>query len=199
MSIVIKKVASLFAFVFLLVGSSLAIAEDSRIAEELADSAPLIPPLQQALGDDAYNAAMSSGEYTYTGNLKCRLCHRDFFLGRKKDVHEHTFKMHVKGDHQKEGRCLTCHTTGYGVPTGFVNEKTTRKLADVQCEGCHGPGSKHNALDGPGGFLAGTDRPEMIRKMCVACHNARWSKSFTDLDAAYDLYKEAEASASKKK
>lgn len=196
MNTFLRKLATLFTVTIMITGSQIVVAEDPRIAEELGDSSPLVSPLEQALGSDAYNAAMSTGEYKYTGNLKCRLCHRDFFLGRKKDVHEHTFKKNIKGSHQDEGRCLSCHTTGYGVPTGFVDKKKSRKLANVQCEGCHGPGSVHNAKDGPGGFLAGTDRPEILKKMCVACHNSRWDKSFKSLDAAYDKYKEAEAAAS---
>jgi len=169
---------------------------DQRMDEELADSSPAVNPLRFALGAEAYDAAMASGEYKYSGNLKCRLCHREFFLGRKKDPHEHTFKDHIKkGDHAEEGKCLACHTTGFGIPTGFVDAKSTRKLTDVQCEGCHGPGSVHNARDAKGGFLAGTDKPEILKKMCQACHNARWNKSFKSLDDAYKAYKEAEAAA----
>lgn len=189
-----RKLFGLLLVALLYFVTSSAIA-DPRIDEELADSAPIINPLKFALGEEAYNAAMASGEYKYSGNLKCRLCHREFFLGRKKDAHEHTFKKQIKGDHQKEGRCLACHTTGYGVPTGFVDAKKSRKLQNVQCEGCHGPGSKHNAIDGPGGFLAGPDQPKILKRMCVACHNERWNKSFSDLDKAYKVYKEAEAAA----
>ncbi len=171
---------------------------DSRIDEELADGNPDFNPLKEALGEEAYNKAMASGEYGYTGNLKCRVCHRDFFMGRKKDAHVFTFRKHLAKNFADESKCLTCHTTGFNIPTGFVDKKSTKKLKDVSCEGCHGPGSKHNDLGKAGGFLAGTDSPDVLKKMCVACHTERWNKSYSDIHKAYDHYKQAETAANKR-
>lgn len=180
-----------------LTSASPCLAEDERIAEELKDTSPLVIPLKSALGDEEYQKAIDSGEYVYSGNLKCRLCHREFFLGRKKDLHEHTFKKSIKGNHRKETRCFPCHSTGFGIKTGFTTLKETSKLANVQCEGCHGPGSKHNFLGKKGGFLAGTDRPEILKKMCLACHDSRWNKSYKDFKLAYEAYKKAEGAAAR--
>ena len=175
--------------------SSLSFGQDPRIDAELKDTAKIINPLLFALGEKEYNEAMSSGEYTYTGNLKCRLCHRDFFMGRKKDAHEHSFKKSIGSKFSKEPRCLMCHSTGYDVKSGFTTIRETPKLANVQCEGCHGPGSKHNEMNAKGGFLAGTDNPARIMKMCKACHNGRWNNKPINIEAAYDEYKKAEANA----
>ena len=43
--------------------------------------------------------------------------------------------------------CLKCHATGVGQPTGFVDVKKTPNLVGNSCENCHGPGSKHVALE----------------------------------------------------
>jgi hypothetical protein len=78
----------------------------------------------------------------------------------------------------------------------------TPRLANVQCEGCHGPGNIHiklakNALRNrekvfvSGGFLAGQDSPDKLKKMCTSCHTKRWNKSYHDLDKAYNRYKKA--------
>ncbi|HFC54453.1 MAG TPA: hypothetical protein ENJ43_08485 [Gammaproteobacteria bacterium] len=160
---------------------------------------------------------MKSGKYRYVGNTKCRLCHREFFVGRKKDPHIYAFERLLATKHNKNSRCLGCHTTGFGVESGFVSFEQTPKLVGVQCEGCHGPGSEHVRLHADegggfgipvlngggakkggkkeikGGFLAGADRPKMIKRMCLSCHTKRWGRSFQrtrrGFQEAYDSYK----------
>ncbi|MDH3342348.1 MAG: cytochrome c family protein [Gammaproteobacteria bacterium] len=168
-----------------------------------------IPPLRKALGEAAFNDAMKSGKYVYTGNTKCRLCHRDFFIGRKKDAHDHSYEKLVANlpQYADNPDCLNCHTTGHGINSGFVNMKRTARLANVQCEGCHGPGSEHikrqvtnMSIGGiakidkqskvkAGGFLAGTDKPDLLKKMCKSCHIKRWSQSNNNFEKDYDSYK----------
>ncbi len=168
--------------------------EDPRIKEELENSKQ-VNPLKEALGESEYNKAMRSGKYYYVGNTKCRLCHRKFFLGRKKDPHDYAMK-YLKGGYEDNPKCLPCHSTGYGVPNGFVSKKETPRLANVQCEGCHGPGNRHIKIARKtkkgGGFLAGADRPDVLKKMCKSCHTERWNRSYKDFHAAYSKYKNAD-------
>jgi len=166
-------------------------AEELRYEQEQADDTPPVVPLREAAGDAVFKRAMDSKNYAYSGNFKCRLCHRDFFVGRKHDVHDYAFKPLVDTKQTDNQRCLGCHTTGFGVDTGFVSLKRTPRLANVQCEGCHGPGSEHIRRNEAGGLLAGTDQPKILKRMCLSCHNERWNRSFTDFDAAYDGYKSA--------
>lgn len=166
-------------------------AQDQRVLDELQDTTPLTNPLKHAIGEKAYDEAMASGKYTYVTNGKCRLCHRDFFLGRKQDVHDHTFHKLIEAGHADNERCFACHTTGYGVKGGFRSMEKSPRLANIQCEGCHGPGSEHMRLNARGGFLAGTDRPQILKKMCLACHSGRWNRAFENIDSAYDSYKTA--------
>jgi hypothetical protein len=170
---------------------ALAVADDDRIQKELAETGPVVPHLRKVLGDKAYDEAMASGQYRYIGELKCRLCHRDFFIGRKQDVHDYAFRNLITARYSDNPRCLVCHTTGYGTPEGFSTMEKTSRMANIQCEGCHGPGSKHMQKNAAGGFLAGKDNPEVLKKMCLSCHNQRWGRSFTDINAAYDFYKQA--------
>lgn len=169
--------------------SGAAYAEDPRIQEELNSPAPPIP-LINTIGEEEFKKAMDSGQYQYVGNTKCRMCHRDFFVGRKHDAHDFALKSISKLPSGNNPRCLICHSTGYGVPGGFVSFEKTPRLSDVQCEGCHGPGSVHVARRDKGGFLAGTDRPGRIRKMCQSCHTARWNRSYTDFEKAFKKYKQ---------
>ena len=178
------------ALCILLLSSTLAVAEDPRFAQELADKSPPVNPLREALGKKVYDEAMASGQYRYIGPRSCRVCHRDFYNGRKDDLHFHTFKKLKDSGYAKEPKCLACHTTGYGVPTGFVDERKSSQLKGVHCEGCHGPGNLHMRRNDGGGFLAGVDNPDRIKRMCQACHNERWNKSYhkKDFQKVYDSY-----------
>ena len=166
------------------------LAEDSRIQAQLDEPIPTTP-LLNVLGDEKYNELMASGKYRYVGNLKCRLCHREFFLGRKKDAHDYAFNLLKNTDHQDNPRCLVCHVTGYKVDTGFTTISESLRLTHVQCEGCHGPGNIHIKKRAKGGLPVGTDRPDILKKMCQSCHTERWSRSYDDLDAAYKKYRHA--------
>lgn len=193
------------SFLFLLLGTLLAAAqteEDPRVKEELAAPMPE-NPLKSAMGEKAYNEAMASGEYRYVGNSKCRLCHRKFFIGRKKDPHDFAMNKLVDTGYKDNPRCLICHSTGYGSKTGFVSLKETPRLANVQCEGCHGPGNLHVERSGVKSsgksFLVGPEQPERQRKICMSCHTERWNRSYHDLSAAYDKYRNADPNKAEKK
>jgi hypothetical protein len=81
-------------------------------------------------------------------------------------------------------------------------EKTPR-LANVQCEGCHGPGNVHIALAKDkvknnakkftgGDFLAGEGTTDVLKNMCASCHTERWDRSYHDFNKAYNSYKKAD-------
>lgn len=184
----LHKVITAWGLMLMLFSAS---AEEARIAEEVVDPNPVVLPLKEAIGEQALNEALASGRYLYSGNAKCRLCHRDFFIGRKRDAHDHAFEKLVGTEYQDNSRCLACHTTGHGVKGGFTSIEETPRLMNVQCEGCHGPGSEHIRRNAKGGFLAGSDQPEVLQKMCLACHSGRWDRAFSNFHDAYQSYKTA--------
>ncbi len=181
--------------VFIALLTTVLTAQEDRVKAELNAKDEKIP-LKEALGDASFKMAMNSGRYEYVGNTKCRLCHRKFFLGRKNDPHDFAMDSLRKEGHENNPRCLSCHATGFGVPTGFVSMKETPRLANVQCEGCHGPGNLHvknsKVKKGGGGFLAGVNRPDRIKKMCKSCHTERWDRAYHDFNSAYDKYRNAD-------
>jgi hypothetical protein len=174
--------------------------DNQRILDQLASPMPEIP-LKSALGEKAFNDAVGSGKYKYVGSSKCRLCHREFFIGRKNDPHDSALKSLTNSGYEENSNCLTCHSTGHRVKSGYVNQALTPRLSNVQCEGCHGPGNEHVKIAKAkmrskekflgGGFLAGTDKPQILKKMCTSCHTKRWNKAYHDLDESYNSYKSA--------
>jgi len=200
----LKKGFLIILSLFFALSLGVCAVENQRVIEELNSPMPEIP-LKRAMGEKAYNDAIKSGEYNYVGNSKCRLCHRNFFLGRKKDPHDHAMESLVAYGEEKNSRCLMCHSTGHGTPSGFVDMEKTPRLSNVQCEGCHGPGNVHIAMAKDkvknetkkftgGGFLAGMGTTEVLKKMCTSCHTDRWDRSYHDFNKAYNSYKKADPS-----
>ena len=63
-------------------------------------------------------------------------------------------------------------------PSAFLNVHKTRGLAGVQCENCHGPGSRHieDPISNP--LFVGKDDPEAWKARCMTCHDADNSPAF---------------------
>lgn len=85
---------------------------------------------------------------TYVGNAQCVACHQAEMNVWQNSGHAKAYKAlaeyakHPKG-RNFDGECIVCHTVGYEYKTGYLNEKTTAHLKNVQCEACHGPASLH--------------------------------------------------------
>lgn len=87
-------------------------------------------------------------DQTYIGVKKCASCHFKQYVTWTKDKHAKTFSL-LTAKYEKDPKCLKCHTTGYGEPTGFKDMESTPNLANNTCETCHGPGSKHEEVAKP--------------------------------------------------
>ncbi len=94
----------------------------------------------------------------YVGSRRCKVCHLKEYQSWQKTKMAMAFdllrpgvapeakrkaRLDIHADYSHDEKCLTCHTTGYGQPGGFVSIEKTPDLAGVQCEECHGPGSEY--------------------------------------------------------
>jgi hypothetical protein len=115
------------------------------------------------------------GRPYYVGDDKCTSCHKTAAAFWKKTVHAHAWKTLVDGGKQNDYKCVSCHVTGYG-EVGGTSLGHTKKLQDVQCETCHGPGSTHVAEEG-------TEEPPSVHRetpasTCTVCHTEQHSDTF---------------------
>lgn len=103
----------------------------------------------------------------YAGSLSCAACHGDVHEAELLTPHAHALETLKQIGQDTNPSCLPCHTVGYGLPTGFINETVTPNLAGVQCENCHGPAAVHaaNPID-----FSRKPRAELASTVCGGCH-----------------------------
>ncbi|MFI5456337.1 MAG: multiheme c-type cytochrome [Isosphaerales bacterium] len=114
--------------------------------------------------------------YKVAGTKTCRACHQADSLVW--DMSKHALAWHTlrePGMHV-DPQCQTCHTTGYGVPGGFLSIARSPERTAVGCESCHGPAQGH--VDQPR-----TRTPFSAKDQCLSCHDLENSPRF-----AFDEY-----------
>ncbi len=157
----------------------------------------------------------------YLGIGGCKACHFKQYKSWKKTKMAKTFEVLKPGvnaeaktelkfdpnkDYTKDPECLSCHTTGYGMPGGYriPSEKDTKakKIAKenegITCEACHGPGSLYvdghkNVKDNKRKytqeefFKAGLYKIDA--QVCIACHNQKNPTAGPDFKFDYKKHK----------
>jgi len=131
--------------------------------------------------------------FKYVGVAKCKICHKAKTRGNQygiwaSNVHAKAYatlatdeakqmasKQKDMEDPQKDERCLKCHVTAFGVDAKLI--EASFKVEDgVQCEACHGPGSKYKSSKVMKALSKGTQDPAEVglvvvdEKLCVKCH-----------------------------
>jgi len=99
----------------------------------------------------------------FLGSEVCERCHADQAAQWKTTPHAKAWQTLVDNHKDNAAECIVCHVLGYRKPGGFQTNAETPKMSNVQCESCHGMGTKHEA------FAA---TPEKVtEKVCTQCHN----------------------------
>jgi tetratricopeptide (TPR) repeat protein len=141
---------------------------------------------------------------TYIGVKKCKSCHFKQWNSWRKTKMAQTFEVLKPGvrseektklkfdpnkDYTRDTTCLGCHTSGFGIPGGYIvpadgDAEAKKQAADnagVTCEGCHGPGSKSVEIQED---IKENKRPYKFAELravgfqkagvrsCTPCHNA---------------------------
>jgi hypothetical protein len=105
------------------------------------------------------------GSSGFSGLKECASCHQEEHAFWSTTRHAGAYETLAKQNKQFNLDCVGCHVTGYDEPGGstvtFVDE-----LKDVQCETCHGPGSRHAANPSDKSLIVGTPSPTLCAPKC---------------------------------
>jgi hypothetical protein len=108
----------------------------------------------------------ASDKASYVGVDVCTGCHappRKVYDGTP---HAHAYATLSTQFKEFNLECVSCHVTGYEQPGGSTVTHVT-KLQNVQCEVCHGPGSRH--------VLDVSDKTRIVARpspdRCLECHH----------------------------
>jgi 2',3'-cyclic-nucleotide 2'-phosphodiesterase (5'-nucleotidase family) len=82
------------------------------------------------------------GEATYIGAEACSNCHAEEYAFWKGTPHFHAYASLSTQHKEFNLDCVSCHVTGYEKPGGSTVTHVAG-FENVQCEVCHGPGSRH--------------------------------------------------------
>jgi Cytochrome c554 and c-prime len=127
-----------------------------------------------AASDAGLALARSSGlpaDYRLAGTEQCASCHKEDDKSWKNSGHAHAWQTLVAHGSQVDPYCQQCHTTGFGMPGGFVSARRSPSLAGVGCESCHGPSLLHSRNPQ-------VRTPFAARDQCERCHDHENSPRF---------------------
>lgn len=106
----------------------------------------------------------------YVGAEVCARCHRAEYEQWRTTKHARAWETLVAGHADSRTDCVPCHVVGYRKPGGFRTAADAPRLADVQCENCHGMGTAHDATRAAAPLTEAT---------CRQCHDATSSPAFS--------------------
>lgn len=137
--------------------------------------------------------ALSKGQAGYEGLEECETCHDEAATYWNETVHARAYDTLVQANKQFDLSCVGCHVTGFRKPGGSEVVEN-EGLTSVQCEQCHGPGSKH--IDDPEKYRLKAATPV---DTCLECHTPEHSDTFEHTAYLRDILGEGHGVDARKK
>ncbi len=106
----------------------------------------------------------------FLGMDMCIRCHPAEGEQWKKTHHARAWATLTERHKDATPDCVPCHVVGYKQPGGFGMNTSGAVMSNVQCENCHGMGTRHEAF-------ATTDH-KIAEATCLACHTSSTSPDF---------------------
>lgn len=118
---------------------------------------------------------------SYVGSDACASCHVEEYKIWQRTGHAHAFATLQEKGADADPHCISCHTVGFGTPSGYRREFADTRMVNVGCESCHGPGSEHVAQRmaerATGEEVLFRFRP-LTAADCTQCHYGEFSRPF---------------------
>ncbi len=126
----------------------------------------------------------SPSDARFVGAETCKVCHPNAYAEWASTGHAKAYESLTKDpkrNREFDPHCVGCHTLGFEYTGGFVSAEKTPQFKNVQCEDCHGPGSRHvteptnrEARGAMSRSAADFDK----NQRCVKCHSEDDSPHF---------------------
>jgi len=127
--------------------------------------------VQKERAAEAAKAKSAENPDRFLGADLCMRCHQSEGEQWKSTSHAVAWKTLTDGGNDTKAECVSCHVVGYRKPGGFQSVADAPKLANVQCESCHGMGTMHESFAQP--------KKTVTEQTCVGCHqgenDAHWN------------------------
>jgi hypothetical protein len=142
------------------------LGSDEAVQETLRAFYKKVNERNQTAFADRKPRPVEAGQASFIGVEACATCHEPAKKFWDKTAHAKAYATLSTQFKEFNLECVSCHVTGYEMPGGSTVTHVDA-LKNVQCETCHGPGSKHR--DNP------MDRTALERSpktsLCVTCHH----------------------------
>lgn len=142
------------------------LGEDPGVQADLASYYKAVDDHNRVAFADRVPQPAPPGQASYVGVDACTKCHAAPRAVWDATPHAHAYATLSSQFKEYNLECVGCHVTGYEQPGGSTVTHVD-KLENVQCEVCHGPGSKHVANPTDKTAIIATPSPSR----CLDCHH----------------------------
>jgi hypothetical protein len=122
------------------------LADDPAQVENVGRFRELLAQRDFTPGDTSWSQSLPPQlpeGFAAAGSEACRKCHAAECKSWDASRHAAAWKSLTTKGAQADPDCQRCHTTGYGLPGGFVSAVRSTARVAVGCEDCHGPSQGH--------------------------------------------------------
>lgn len=154
---------------------------DAKASERLSEYYRRVNEHNRDAFKDVLPPPVPAGESGYVGVDACTSCHKEERAFWDGTGHAKAYPTLSRQNKQFNLECVGCHVTGYEAPGGSTVAHVD-KLENVQCEVCHGPGSRHAEKPEQKGLVVA--KPE--KSLCAGkCHHPPHVKPSWSVDDAW--------------